>query len=206
MTSEFHFYEPHLGHGLPHNPFYAIMGPRMIGWIATRSREGVDNIAPYSFFGAYSVEPPIIGFSSEGWKDSVENIRNTGVFCWNLVSYDLAHAMNTTSKPVSAEVDEFSLAGIQKRECQVISAARVANSPVTFECRLTDLSQLKSSAGDLLDRWLVLGEVVGVHICTMFLENGVYQTAKARPIMRGGGKSEYYEISSELRFDMVRPQ
>lgn len=206
MTSEFHFYEPCQGHGLPHNPFYAIMGPRMIGWIATRSTDGVDNLAPYSFFSAYSVEPPIIGFSSEGWKDSVENIRNTGVFSWNLVSRDLAEAMNITSKPVPAEVDEFSLAGIQKSECRMISAGRVANSPVSFECRLTDLSQLKSSAGNFLDRWLVLGQVVGIHICKSFLENGVYQTAKARPIMRGGGKSEYFEISSELRFDMTRPK
>lgn len=205
MTPEFHFYEPRLGHGLSHNPFYAIMGPRMIGWIATRSRDGVDNLAPYSFFGAYSVDPPIIGFSSEGWKDSVENARNTGEFSWNLVSRDLAQAMNLTSQPVSADVDEFSLAGIQKSDCRLISPKRVADSPVSFECRLSDLIQLRSSSNVLLNRWLVLGEVVGVHICKTFLVDGIYQTAEARPILRAGGKAEYFEISSELRFEMKRP-
>lgn len=205
MTSEFHFYEPRLGHGLAHNPFYAIMGPRMIGWIATRSSAGVDNLAPYSFFGAYSVDPPIIGFTSEGWKDTVENVRNTGEFSWNLVSRDLAEAMNLTSQPAPAEVDEFVLAGIHKSECRTISASKVADSPVTFECRLIELSQLKSSSGTQLDRWLVLGEVVGAHINKSFLENGVYRTEKARPVLRGGGTAEYFEISSALRFDMSRP-
>lgn len=205
MTPEFHFYEPRLGHGLAHNPFYAIMGPRMIGWIATRSRDGVDNLAPYSFFGAYSVDPPIIGFTSEGGKDSVENVRHTGEFSWNLVSRDLAQAMNLTSQPVPAEVDEFVLADIRKSACRTIATKRVADSPVTFECRLSELSQLKSSSGAPLDRWLVLGEVVGAHICKSFIENGVYQTEMARPILRGGGKAEYFEISSALRFEMNRP-
>ncbi len=206
MTSDFHFYEPRHGHGLAHNPFYAIMGPRMIGWIATRSKEGVDNLAPYSFFGAYSADPPMIGFTSEGWKDSVDNVRSTGEFSWNLVSRDLAQAMNLTSQSVPAEMDEFELAGIQKSECRIISASRVEDSPVTFECRLSELSQLRSSSGTSLDRWLVLGEVVGVHVRKNFLEHGVYQTAKARPILRGGGKAEYFEISSALRFEMSRPE
>lgn len=206
MTSDFHFYEPRHGHGLPHNPFYAIMGPRMIGWIATRSKEGVDNLAPYSFFGAYSADPPMIGFTSEGWKDSVDNVRSTGEFSWNLVSRDLAQAMNLTSQSVPAEMDEFELTGIQKSECRIISASRVEDSPVTFECRLSELSQLRSSSGISLDRWLVLGEVVGVHVRKNFLENGVYRTEKARPILRGGGKAEYFEISSALRFEMSRPE
>ncbi|EWS65769.1 Flavin reductase like domain protein [Hydrogenophaga sp. T4] len=205
MATEFHFYEPRHGHGLPHNPFYAIMGPRLIGWIATRSQDGVDNIAPYSFFGAYSVEPPIIGFSSEGWKDTVENVKKTGEFTWSLVSRDLAEVMNQTSAPVAPEVDEFSMAGIQKGDCRIISAKRVENSPVSFECRLSDLIRLKSSASEALDRWLVLGEVVGVHIRSDLLINGAYQTAKAEPILRAGGKSEYFGISDEDRFEMMRP-
>lgn len=205
MTSEFHFYEPRHGHGLAHNPFLAILGPRMIGWIATRSHEGVDNLAPYSFFGAYSVDPPIIGFTSEGWKDTVENVKSTGEFSWNLVSRDLAQPMNLTSQPVPAEVDEFVLAGLHKSECRTISARRVSDSPVTFECRLSELRQLKSSSGTPLDRWLVLGEVVGAHISKSFLENGIYRTEKARHILRGGGKDEYFEISPALRFEMSRP-
>jgi flavin reductase (DIM6/NTAB) family NADH-FMN oxidoreductase RutF len=134
-------------------------------------------------------EPPINGFSSEGWKDSIENIRDTGEVSWNLVSRDLARDMNLTSQPVPAEVDEFSLAGIRKGECRTICAKRVADSPVAFECQLSDLSQQRSYAANLLDRWLVPGEVIGAHVHKSVLENGVYQTAKARPILRGGGKA-----------------
>lgn len=205
MTEEVYFYEPQFGHGLPHNPFYSIIGPRQIGWIASQSIDGIDNIAPYSFFGAFSVEPPIIGFTSEGWKDTVQNIKQTGEFCWNLVSRDLVNAMNATSSRVPHEVDEFKLANITKAECKLIKVKRVMSSPVSFECRLCDIKQLNSFNGTVLNRWLVLGEVVGVHIQKKFLSGGAYQTAKARPVMRAGGKSEYFEISNDYRFELQRP-
>ena len=131
-----HFYEPAQGHGLPHDPFNAIVGPRPIGWISSRSSEGSLNLAPYSFFNGFNYTPPIVGFASVGWKDSVENIQATGEFVWNLATRPLAEAMNASSAAVGPEVDEFALAGLTPAASRLVAAPRVAESPVSFECKL----------------------------------------------------------------------
>ena len=200
-----HFYRPSEGHRLPHDPFNAIVAPRPIGWIGTRTAAGVRNLAPYSFFNAFNYTPPIIGFSSNGFKDSVANIEATGEFSWNLATAAQAEAMNATSATVRPDVDEFELAGLDGVPSTEIGVDRVAGSPVSFECRLSQLIRLQSKEGAPVDTWLVLGEVVGVHIDDALLTDGVYQTAMARPIVRGGGPSAYFIITSEARFDMVRP-
>ncbi|MGI3782051.1 MAG: flavin reductase family protein, partial [Janthinobacterium lividum] len=128
-----HFYRPADGHRLAHDPFNSIVAPRPIGWIGTRSRDGVRNLAPYSFFNALSYTPPLVGFSSIGDKDSVRNARETGVFTWNLVTRALAEQMNATS--TQAGVDEFDRAGLEAAESEDIAAPRVAAAPVSFECR-----------------------------------------------------------------------
>ena len=148
-----HFYEPRLGHGLPHDPFKAIVAPRPIGWIGTRSRAGVRNLAPYSFFNALSYTPPLVGFSSIGDKDSVRNARETGVFTWNLVTRAQAEAMNATSATVGPEVDEFELAGLHGVPSTDVAPERVAGAPVAFECRLTQLVRLTDQHGAELDAW-----------------------------------------------------
>src|SRR5450830_880225 len=94
MSDDIHFYEPANGHGLPHDPFNAIVGPRPIGWISSHDSEGRLNLAPYSFFNAFNYIPPIIGFSSVGRKDSLNNIEQTGEFVWNLATRPLAEQMN----------------------------------------------------------------------------------------------------------------
>src|ERR1700742_4243653 len=93
---DLHYYEPAQGHGLRHDPFNAIIAPRPIGWISSISAEGTVNLAPYSFFNGFNYTPPIIGFSSIGWKDTVANIAATGEFCWNLATRALAQPMNLT--------------------------------------------------------------------------------------------------------------
>ncbi|MEP9369119.1 flavin reductase family protein [Xanthobacter sp. VNH20] len=206
MTGDaYYFYTPAEGHGLPHDPLNAIVGPRPIGWISSRSAEGTLNLAPYSFFNAFNYRPPIIGFSSVGWKDSVANIEATGVFAWNLATRPLAEAMNATSAAVPANVDEFALAGLTPAPSRHIDVPRVAQSPVSFECRLTQLIQLRSAAGEAIKSWLVLGEVVGVHIARVLLKDGIYQTAEAHPVLRAGGPSGYVEITPEAVFHMWRP-
>ena len=200
-----HFYRPSEGHRLPHDPFNALVAPRPIGWIASAAPDGVLNLAPYSFFNAFNYTPPIIGFSSNGYKDSVANVAQTKEFVWNLATRDLAEAMNTTSAPVSAAVSEFGLAGLTTVASEVVSVPRVAEAAVAMECRLSQLVQLTGADGAAADTWLVLGEVVGVHIREDLLEDGIYQTAKAHPIMRAGGPTAYYEVDESLRFDMVRP-
>ena len=203
--TEWHFYEPRAGHGLPHDPLNAMVAPRPIGWISTVSADGVRNIAPYSFFNLLNYTPPLIGFSSMGWKDSVANIEATGEFVWNLATRDLAEAMNATSAGVAAGVDEFALAGLATTPSRLVAPERVAASPVSFECRLTQLIRLTDRAGAELDQWLVIGEAVGIHIDTAMLDEGVYQTARARPILRGGGPEDYFEVTEANLFRMRRP-
>jgi flavin reductase (DIM6/NTAB) family NADH-FMN oxidoreductase RutF len=201
-----HTYEPKAGHGLKHDPFNAVVGPRPIGWISTVSATGTHNLAPYSFFNAFNYTPPIIGFSSIGWKDTVANIEATGVFGWNLATRALAHNMNATCAMAPPEVDEFDLGGLTAVPSKLIAAPRVLESPVNFECRLTQLIQLQGADGALAESWLVLGEVVAVHIDRALIVNGVYDTAAARPILRAGRMGDYAEITPEAMFEMQRPR
>lgn len=199
----FHVYEPAQGHGLPHDPFNAIVGPRPIGWISTRGHDGVLNLAPYSFFNAFNYTPPIIGFASIGAKDTLRNAQATGEFAWNLATRGLADAMNASCAAVPPEVDEFQLAGLSPAASRCIGAPRVAQSPVSFECRVTQVLQLTTAAGQTVPTWLVLGEVVAVHIARHLLKDGVYDTAAAQPILRGGGPADYFELGA--LFKMRRP-
>jgi flavin reductase (DIM6/NTAB) family NADH-FMN oxidoreductase RutF len=201
-----HFYEPRLGHGLPHDPFNAIVGPRPIGWVSTRSNAGVLNLAPYSFFTAFNYIPPIVGFSSTGPKDSLRNVQENGMFVWNLVTRPLAEAMNQTCAPVGPEVNEFELAGLATAPSRVVDVPRVAESPVSFECRSTQIIQLEGLDKQKVPTWLVLGEVVGVHIADHLLKDGIYDTASAGHILRGGGPADYFTIGPEQLFHMWRPK
>jgi len=205
MPEAIHFYEPRLGHGLPHDPFNAIVGPRPIGWISTRSKAGINNLAPYSFFNAFNYTPPIVGFASLGYKDSVRNIEETGEFVWNLVTRPLAQAMNQTSANVPADISEFELAGLTPQASRLVAVPRVQESPVAFECRRTQVIQLQTAAGDMVPTWLVLGEVVAVHIDRLLLKDGVYDTSGADHVLRGGGAADYFTIGPQQLFRMVRP-
>ncbi|UGS41316.1 flavin reductase family protein [Pseudocitrobacter corydidari] len=200
-----YFYEPSQGHGLPHDPLNAIVGPRPIGWISSQDAQGKRNLAPYSFFNCFNYRPPIIGFASSGWKDSVQNIMETKQFVWNLTTQDLAVAMNETSATLPHGEDEFVRAGLTAAPSHLVNAPRVAESPVNFECRLSQCIQLTSADGAAIDTWLVLGEVVGIHIAESLLEEGIYQTARAKPVLRAGGPSAYYTIDEAHRFDLIRP-
>jgi flavin reductase (DIM6/NTAB) family NADH-FMN oxidoreductase RutF len=206
MPSDEYFYEPRSGHGLAHDPLNAIVAPRPIGWVSSRNAAGALNLAPYSFFNVFHYVPPIVGFASNGLKHSVSNIRDTGEFCWNLVTRSLAEAMNATSATVAAGVSEFDLAGLTPAASRLISVPRVAESPVTFECRLTDIIQLRGADARPLNGWLVLGEVVGIHIDRSLIEGGAYNTTAAHPVVRGGGPSQYFEITAAAEFHMKRPR
>ena len=205
MSDAFHFYEPRNGHGLSHDPFNAIVGPRPIGWISSCSTEGVLNLAPYSFFNAFNYTPPIVGFASVGYKDTVRNIEQTGEFGWNLVTRELAEAMNQSCKPVPPEVSEFELAGVTPVASRLIAPPRVAESLVSFECRCTQIVQLQGIDGVKVPTWLILGEVVAVHIAQTLLEDGVYNTARAGHVLRGGGPADYFSVGPEQLFRMGRP-
>ncbi|MEC9433257.1 MAG: flavin reductase family protein [Pseudomonadota bacterium] len=201
---EFHSYAPADGHGLRHDPLNAIIAPRPIGWIATRDRQGRRNLAPYSFFNAFNYDPPIIGFSSIAWKDSVRNASETREFTWSLVTRELGEAMNDSSAPVPPGIDEFGLAGVTEAPGWKVAAPRVAEARAAMECRVVDIVRFRNQAGEPVSGWLVLGEVVAVHIDRRLLVDGVYQTAEARPILRGGGLHDYAQITPDSMFRIRR--
>lgn len=205
MPEDIHYYEPAQGHGLPHDPFNAIVGPRPIGWISSQDPQGRLNLAPYSFFNAFNYIPPIVGFASVRRKDSLNNIEQTGEFAWNLATRPLAEQMNQSCAAVPAEVDEFALAGLTPVASKVIGVPRVAESPVSFECKVTQIIQLRRADQEPVPTWLILGEVVAVHIARRLLKEGIYDTAAAEPILRGGGPADYFQLGPEALFKMFRP-
>jgi len=198
------FYIPSEGHGLPHNPYNAIVTPRPIGWISTRDGQGRDNLAPYSFFNATAYVPPQVMFAStgtkedrDGTKDTVSNIRETGVFCVNIVSHDLCDAMNASSATLPLDVDEFAHAGLEKGECHEISCARVAAAPAALECRMTQIIEQLGEAN-----FLILGEVVGIHMRDDCIVNGRFDVTTFNPLSRLGYRD--YATVREV-FELSRP-
>jgi flavin reductase (DIM6/NTAB) family NADH-FMN oxidoreductase RutF len=201
-----HYYDPAKGHGLPHDPFKAIVAPRPIGWISSRDPQGQVNLAPYSFFNAFCDKPPIIAFGSAGWKDSVGNIEATGEFVASLATRPLAEAMNKTSASVAHGVDEFALAGLTPAPCRQVGVPRVGESPAALECKLLQVIQLQDLAGAMLNSWMVLGQVVGVHIDKAYLKDGLFDTGAAAPIMRAGYMADYVATTPDTMFRMIRPK
>ena len=198
------FYRPEDGHGLPHNPFNAIVTPRPIGWISTRGSDGSENLAPYSFFNAVAYVPPQVMFAStsakedrDGTKDSVANIRDTEVFAVNIVEYAARDAMNQTSGAWDRETDEFALAGIEKAECETINCPRVSGAPATLECKLTQIVQLPGEAN-----FTVFGEVTGVHLRDDCMVDGMFDVTKFNPLTRLGYRD--YSVVREV-FSLTRP-
>ncbi|MFC0388972.1 flavin reductase family protein [Muricoccus vinaceus] len=198
-----HFYEPRLGHGLPHDPFKAIVAPRPIGWITTVDEQGRVNLAPYSFFNAFNSSPPIVGFASEGRKDSLSNVEATGEFVCNLATRPLAEVMNRSSTPLPHGESEMELAGIASAPSRLVRPPRVADTPAALECRLLQVVPLRNLEGEAVDTHLVLGQVVGVHIRGAFLVDGVFDLRAARPIGRCGYRGDYAEMGE--MFEMFRP-
>ncbi|MEO9896336.1 MAG: flavin reductase family protein [Paracoccaceae bacterium] len=198
------FYRPEDGHDLPHNPFNAIVTPRPIGWISSRDSAGNANLAPYSFFNAIAYVPPQVMFSSTGTKadqdntkDSIANILETGVFCVNIVSYELRDAMNASSAGLDRAVDEFVNAGLEKAPCETIACDRVAVAPAALECKLTQVVDLPGASNRL-----VLGEVTGVHMRDECLRDGRFDITTFEPLARLGYR-DYSRVTDV--FELTRP-
>jgi flavin reductase (DIM6/NTAB) family NADH-FMN oxidoreductase RutF len=203
--TETHFYEPKDGHRLAHDPFNAIIGPRPIGWVSTKGQDGSVNLAPYSFFNAFNYTPPILGFCSVGAKNSLRNIRETGEFVWNLTTREIAAQMNLSCATLPYGENEFTFAKLTEAPSRLVAPPRVAESPVNFECKVTEIIQMKSHTGVLAQSWLVLGEAVAIHIDKKLLKDGVFDTFNAGIVLRAGGPTAYAEIRADSRFDMKRP-
>lgn len=198
------FYRPEDGHGLPHNPFNALITPRPIGWISTRSADGVNNLAPYSFFNGVAYVPPQVMFATTGdksdqenGKDSLANIRETGDFCVNIVAAAAQDAMNSSSATLPKDIDEFSHAGLTTIECETIKCARVADAPAAMECRMTQIVRLEGATN-----YVVFGEVVGVHMRDDCIIDGKFDATVYQPLARMGYRD--YTVVKEV-FELSRP-
>jgi flavin reductase (DIM6/NTAB) family NADH-FMN oxidoreductase RutF len=190
-------------HGLPHDPFKAIVAPRPIGWISSLSANGELNLAPYSYFNGVSSKPPCVMFASEGHKDSIANIAETREFVCSLATWELREHMNATSATVAREVDEFMLAGLNAAPSTLVKPPRVAESPCALECRLVKIVNLGDDDPTLADRQIVIGKVVGIHIDEQFIKDGILDTAAMKPIARCGYRN--YAVVLD-QFEMIRPK
>lgn len=193
------------GHGLKHNPMKAIVAPRPVGWISSLSLGGTPNLAPYSFFNMVSDTPPLLMFSSVGYKDSIRNVEETGEFIFNLATEPLAKQMNLSSAAFPQDVDEFEAAELEKADAIMLKCPRVAASPAAIECRVVEVRQLKNAEGRLVDAWMAIGEAVAVHLNSACIDDGLFRTELAHPIMRAGYVSEYWAVDARGKFEMRRP-
>ena len=198
------FYHPENGHGLPHNPFNAIIAPRPIGWISTRGADG-DNLAPYSFFNAVAYAPPQVMFASTtakadrpDMKDSLAHIVESGVFCVNIASAAMKQQMSDSSATLPAGISEFEAAGIASAECDTINCPRVADAPASLECRMTQVQRLAGQAN-----WLVLGVVTGVHLRDDCIREGRFDLHRDGWLARMGYR-DYVAVHET--FELERPE
>ena len=190
-------------HGLSHDPFKAIVSPRPIGWIGSQAKDGSYNLAPYSFFNAISDTPKLVMFSSSGHKDSVANIEETGEFTASFVSRDLAEKMNLTSLNAPRGESEFEIAGLTPAVGTLVAAPFVAEAYAALECKVTERFQPKTLTGDLSENYVVIGQVVGIHIREEAIREGRFDMAKVRPVARMGYMD--YCDGGDV-FEMFRPR
>lgn len=192
-------------HGLPYNPFKAIVAPRPIGWISSMSTQGEINLAPYSFFNGLTDHPPTVMFASEGRKHSVAFAEETGEFVCNFANYALRDQMNATSAEFARGVNEMDKAGLASAPSRMVKPPRVRDSPCALECKWLQTIRLSDLEGRITERYVVFGQVVGVYIDDAFIKDGKLDTAAMQPIARAG-YADYFVGTAETRFSIARPK
>jgi len=189
-------------HGLPHSPLKALIAPRPIGWISSVDADGRPNLAPYSYFNGVASSPPVVMFASEGRKDSLLNIEATGAFVCNIAVFGLREAMNASSAPVPPGVSEFEVAGLTPVASTLVPVPRVAEAPAALECRYTETIPVRDVDGRETGSYMVLGQVVGVHIDDDLITEGRVDMVRLAQIARLG-YMDYTVV--ETIFEMHRP-
>jgi flavin reductase (DIM6/NTAB) family NADH-FMN oxidoreductase RutF len=197
------FYTAEDPHGLPFDPFKAIIAPRPIGWIGSCDKEGRVNLAPYSFFNAVASRPNMIAFASEGLKDSARNTRATREFTFSLATLPLAEKMNLSSANLEEGQNEFDFAGLDMAPSRLVRPPFVADSPAALECKVVNFIQLKSLEGEVLDKYVIIGQVVATHIKDEFIRNGRFDPVLAQTIARCG-YNDYATVDGQ--WELVRPR
>ena len=198
------FFEPHQRDRVlfPREPFKAMVIPRPVGWISTMSAGGAVNLAPYSYFNGFSSTPMIVGFSSEGEKDSQAFAMETREFVWSMATYPLREQMNATSAPLPRGESEFAHAALETAPSRLVRPPRVRASPAAMECRVTQMVEILDLDGRDTGRRLVLGRVVGIHVDERFVKDGRLDAVAMQAIARCG--YDEYTVVDRV-FSMTRP-
>lgn len=190
----------------PADPYKLASGlvvPRPIGWIGTQSADGVDNLAPYSFFNLVGSDPIHAAFSPGGGagvrKDSLDNVRDVPEFTINIVTAETVEAMNATAASLPATADEFEHAGLTKLESTEIRPMRVGEATATMECRVTDIVHVGRPEGG---NGLVIGEIVMIHVADRVLDGTRVLQEELRAVGRHVGS--WYSNATDL-FAIDRP-
>lgn len=204
------FYEPSKrNHGLPRDPFKSLVIPRPIGWITSVDAEGVVNLAPYSYFNICSAEPPTIMFApstrpgSSLLKDTHQNAEAYGEFVVNIATMELSEKMNLTSADFASGVSELARVGLTATPSTVVSVPRLRESPINIECRHLSTVAVPTRLPTDHKNFIVIGEVVGVHISDHVLTEGFIDIEKLRPVAKLG-YLDYAVI--DQRFTMPKPE
>lgn len=191
-------------HGLPHDPFKAIVAPRPVGWITAMNAKEEVNLSPYSFFNAVSERPPMVMFSSAGRKDALTFIEETQEFVCSLAAYDLREQVNATSKVLPRGESELDYAGLTAAPSRLVRPPRVAEAPAALECKWLQTVPLVPLGGGDPSYFMVIGQVVGVYVDDRYIVDGWVDTAAMRPITRAGYR-DYFVATPETKFSMTRP-
>lgn len=183
-----------------------IVAPRPIAWVSTVGEKGIFNLAPFSAYGMVSTRPMVVAFSISSnrdgvKKDTLRNIEATKEFVINVVTEDLAEAMNKTSAPYPRDVSEFEKVGLTPAKADIVKAPMVAESPIKLECRVLQI--LEFGATPTLTS-LVIAEVLRVHIADQFYDKASKRLTGLRAIARLGGDGDLYCRSRDV-FQMKRP-
>ena len=195
------FYEPKKGCPFKIDPFKSLVFPRPIGWISSISKNGVANLAPYSYFNAVADEPPQVMFCSNGsskhskYKDSLSNILSTKEFVVNFATLASQNQMNISSRDFKPDEDEFLLLNLKKKKSKLVRAPSVKDSPVNLECKLVKTIKLKSNSKKIST--MIIGEVIGIYINNKFIKNDRIDSVSMKYIARMG-YSEYTSITSKF--------
>ena len=189
-------------HGLAHDPLKAIVAPRPSGWVSAVDQTGRINLSPYSFFNMLNTRPALVCFSSEGMKDAMSFVAESGEFVCNLATYDLREAMNASSAPLPRGENEFLHAGLEMAESRLVKAPRVKAAAAALECKLVSIQQLKTHDGTPLETYMAIGQVIGVHIDERCIRDGRFDMTIARTIARCGYTD--YAVVDDV-FSIIRP-
>lgn len=174
-----------------------VVVPRPIAWVSTLAPDGTRNLAPHSYFNVISSDPPIVHFTSSGVKDTLRNVRATKEFVVNVVSRELAEAMNLTAADFPPDEDELAWADLETALSKRVAPPRVARAPVALECRVRTI--LSMGNGNM-----VFGDVVHLHVDDAVWRDGRVDPALLRPLGRLGG-SRYTVVSADTLLRLPRP-